>query len=120
MVAHDNSKSDLVEWVEYNLENSPSTVRRDRYHRSDPAIRVGAPPMDQRRFSPTWRNSPAGIHRAMSVASQEIVLALFDLLAGTINWPGRTPLDLPGSSKGALGRNMLHNITVTQEAFTMG
>jgi hypothetical protein len=57
-------------------------------------------------------------HRPISVASQEIVLALFNVLAGTINWFGRTPPDPPGSRKEALGRNILHNITVTLEAFT--
>lgn len=61
-----------------------------------------------------------GIHRPVSVASQEIVLASIRLLAGTINWLGRTPPDPPGSRKEALGRNILHNITVTLEAFTMG
>lgn len=61
-----------------------------------------------------------GIHRPMSVVRQEIVLALFRLLAGTINWLGRTPPDPPGSRKEALGRNILHTITVTLEAFTMG
>ncbi|HUP17652.1 MAG TPA: phosphotransferase [Acidimicrobiia bacterium] len=61
-----------------------------------------------------------GIHRPISVASQEIVLALFDLLAGTINWLGRTPPDPPGSRKEALGRNLLHNISSTLEAFTIG
>jgi hypothetical protein len=41
-------------------------------------------------------------HRPISVASQEIVLALFNVLAGTINWFGRTPPDPPGSRKEAL------------------
>lgn len=61
-----------------------------------------------------------GIPRSLSVASQEIVSALFQLLAGTINWLGRTPPDPPGTRKAALGRNILHNITVTLEAFAMG
>lgn len=64
--------------------------------------------------------SDHGIHRPMSVASQEIVLALGNLLAGTINWLGGTPPDPPGSRKEALGRNILRNITVTVEAFTTG
>ena len=60
-----------------------------------------------------------GVHRPISAASQEIVLALFRLLAGTINWLGRTPPDPPGSRK-ALGRNVLGNITLTLGAFTTG
>jgi hypothetical protein len=61
-----------------------------------------------------------GIHRPMSVASQEIVLASISQLAGIINWLGRTPPDPPGSRKEALGRNILRNITVTLEAISMG
>ncbi|HEX9856127.1 MAG TPA: aminoglycoside phosphotransferase family protein [Acidimicrobiia bacterium] len=61
-----------------------------------------------------------GIHRPMSDASQEIGHASLRLLARIINWLGRTPPDPPGSRKEALGRNILHNIAMTLEAFSMG
>lgn len=51
--------------------------------------------------------------RPGAATTNQILAALDLLLAGTINWLGKTPPDPPNTRKGVLGRNLLRNIADT-------
>jgi Ser/Thr protein kinase RdoA (MazF antagonist) len=54
----------------------------------------------------------SGVRPGVAITNQ-ILAALDLLLAGTINWLGKTPPDPPNTRKGLLGKNLLRNIADT-------